>query len=557
MAKSPVSTGIGQGAAQVFDTSNIFNLAKDVVDRDLGARKSKLDTLEKNMREAQGTLAGMSDAKLWQARDGRQFKELYGDVLKKYKGKWHLVANPGSVEATQFQQDLANMQGYANDSLAMKEWAGEKDKLMNSEFGLKHFTDEQRAELATIATTPGLVDADDKKWLPTTSLPNIYENSRKTFEKQEFIIPGSGKLEVRTDANGNAYTFQTGDYDWDAAYQAHLNYLNGRTNLLDEGAVEAYTIDEETLNDNDGDRRSAMAELLADQGQTEYDIKIGKESATAIKGRADEVELARLYKQSVDGAMAGNPEALGMLRDSKRGGGYLVENAYVEGGDLVLESFKPGETEGFTERFDLSEAGAFEKIGNLFKPLSVFSGMKQTAVSKAVITPTKPAEFSPQLETDEDIVIDARGNKTSLRPKAKKILQAMGLTDINYGSGIIGTKITAKLPNGDEIEFETEGDTSKLNEFMKQSGKYPKGEEEALETDTTPEEFLPQGMDQSLYDAALKKVGENMKNPMTASELKALYADDPEGLMILIEKEEGIPHKRKFTARTAARRGRR
>lgn len=116
------SRGLGQGAAQVFDTSGLANQYAQQEDAKAKAKYTQQKDLEKKIAEVSGGLNDVFKEKIFSTRDREAIQGLYDDALKKMDGKWHLAADPRTPESREWnklKQDvyMATAQSYETKQL--------------------------------------------------------------------------------------------------------------------------------------------------------------------------------------------------------------------------------------------------------------------------------------------------------------------------------------------------------------------------------------------------------------------------------------------------------
>lgn len=97
--------GLGQGAAQVFNTSGLANMYA----RKVATKAAKQADLTKKITEVAGMADDVFKEKYFATRDDAYIRSLYAEIQNKYRGKWASVANVGSDDYINYKNDVQNM----------------------------------------------------------------------------------------------------------------------------------------------------------------------------------------------------------------------------------------------------------------------------------------------------------------------------------------------------------------------------------------------------------------------------------------------------------------
>jgi len=214
----PVSSGIGTGAAQVYDTSRSYNAMGKVLDAnaDLMEYQNKMAALKKRDEQEAKERDYTKIAALQKAAevDYGNMKPVYVDLTKaeaqafkdKYAGKYEQILNNNPEIVNEYYKDLANLK--ANVSKRVESWEQQKEiiKRLTGENQSKY----KGSQLA-LAEAMGLdTDTDMSKYQSSfgekLQIGNPFDDAAKTYEAI-FYKP---KTAVETDkgiyANtGNVY----------------------------------------------------------------------------------------------------------------------------------------------------------------------------------------------------------------------------------------------------------------------------------------------------------------------------------------------------------------
>lgn len=201
------TSGIGTGSAQVFAPSKAADLFINEVDRIRAERDKRGLEKQKKIEEANKELSGKFDdlykSKIFDSRDTDIFYSKIDGINQKWNGRGHEMYKDPKVQ-NEFMKDINDIRSFAMKSAAIKEELSGIRKAMY-EGDPDKFTDEQREELNTIATTPGYGidegEIDFSRFLPEKNLPNIVDVLDKNMPMQKFTkeTPVIGKTTVGGD----------------------------------------------------------------------------------------------------------------------------------------------------------------------------------------------------------------------------------------------------------------------------------------------------------------------------------------------------------------------
>lgn len=117
----PSSTGLGQGSAQVFDTSNLAKIYGQQQAAEAEKKAAEKKALETKLGELTGEMDGVFKEKYFATRDDAYIRGLHSDIQREMAGKWHLVADPSTAEARRYRELNQNMMFEAKKSQEAKE----------------------------------------------------------------------------------------------------------------------------------------------------------------------------------------------------------------------------------------------------------------------------------------------------------------------------------------------------------------------------------------------------------------------------------------------------
>lgn len=193
MAKAPSNTGINTGSAQVFNTgvaAQTFMQQKDQEAQQEALRQKKL---QESLNEVRGNFEKLKGTKLWETRDGEEFRKLLDGVASEFTGKWEKVAQVGSPEWTKYQERLREVEAFGRGSMEAKAEADKWDKLINSPEHYDKYKDEDRADYAKFVTTPA-------EFKQLSYSPNLKIDLDKEFTERVYK-----PVELKAKNNAKAY----------------------------------------------------------------------------------------------------------------------------------------------------------------------------------------------------------------------------------------------------------------------------------------------------------------------------------------------------------------
>lgn len=178
------SRGLGQGAAQVFDTSGLANQYAQQEDAKAKAKYTQQKDLEKKIAEVSGGLDGIFKEKIFATRDREAIQKLYDDGLKEMEGKWHLAGDPRTPEARRWNEIKQNAYLAAQQSYETRELLKplmedlNKDPYAYTDETKKYITDTYNTPLALV--DPNKIkkvnDFNMEEYLNTKILPSYQKN---------------------------------------------------------------------------------------------------------------------------------------------------------------------------------------------------------------------------------------------------------------------------------------------------------------------------------------------------------------------------------------------
>lgn len=213
----PVSSGIGTGAAQVYDTSRSYNAMGKVLDAnaDLMEYQNKMAALKKRDEQEAKERDYTKIAALQKAAevDYGNMKPVYVDLTKaeaqafkdKYAGKYEQILNNNPEIVNEYYKDLANLK--ANVSKRVESWEQQKEIIARITKNPEKYKNSQIALAEELYLNP---DTDMSKYQSSfgekLQIGNPFNDAAKTYEAI-FYKP---KTSVETDkgiyANtGNVY----------------------------------------------------------------------------------------------------------------------------------------------------------------------------------------------------------------------------------------------------------------------------------------------------------------------------------------------------------------
>lgn len=143
--------GLGQGAAQVFDTSGLANIYA----RKVANKAEKQADLTKRITEVAGMADDVFKEKYFATRDDGYIRNLYGEIQNKYKGKWANVANVGSEDYLNYKNDVQNMLFTARQSEESKTLAN--PVINDMRINKYEYEPESLQYMEEFLNTPGMV----------------------------------------------------------------------------------------------------------------------------------------------------------------------------------------------------------------------------------------------------------------------------------------------------------------------------------------------------------------------------------------------------------------
>jgi hypothetical protein len=225
--------GLGQGAAQVFDTSGLANIYA----RKVATKVAKQADLNKRITEVAGMADDVFKEKYFATRDDGYIRNLYGEIQNKYKGKWANVANVGSEDYMNYKNDVQNMLFTARQSEESKTLANPviNDMRVNK----YEYEPESLQYMEEFLNTPGMVFDSNR----ISKINNFDFN--KDFNEGLSVYREGVKLK-RTkdsyyDANGvfvNQKTTQSTEEDEDEYMAAWLRSLQTNPAAVDKANRE-------------------------------------------------------------------------------------------------------------------------------------------------------------------------------------------------------------------------------------------------------------------------------------------------------------------------------
>lgn len=155
MAGSPSTRAMGQGAAQVFDTSNLAQAYGQGKIMEEQRKAAAQKDFEKKVAELSGAADDIFKEKYYATRDDQYIRGIYNDLMKRMDGKWGKAIDPMSPEYKEYKEGLQNLIFEAKKSQESKELA---QPFMN-EMGKNpnEWRPESKAYMIEFMNTPGMV----------------------------------------------------------------------------------------------------------------------------------------------------------------------------------------------------------------------------------------------------------------------------------------------------------------------------------------------------------------------------------------------------------------
>lgn len=188
------ASGLGQGAAQIFNPSASANLFVAQQDSLRKERELKRQAEQKRKDAIQQELSGQFDdlykSKLFETRDSEYFYGKVNELEKKWAGKGEKLWNDPQLQ-TQFGQEVGALRMTAQKSAAVKEELKAIRTKMYDSDKIDQFTDEQRGYFEKVYSTPGYgVDVDEidfEMFKPQQKLPDIISVIDKAIPMDKFV----------------------------------------------------------------------------------------------------------------------------------------------------------------------------------------------------------------------------------------------------------------------------------------------------------------------------------------------------------------------------------
>lgn len=270
MAKgSPLSRGIGTGAAQVFDDSKIYQSFQRKLDKDQAARAAEQEAADLAAAEARGEFEELDLTKGWTLRDSDYLSQEYLNLMDKYNGKWGEVYKDPGLQR-ELSRDRVIMQQKINKSQAAKEAYGDLSKMYLDEKQNQYFSEEQMDLFNSIAKNPGYVPTgEDLETLSRykVNLPDSIETAIDGLELSK-LVDETAKSYKGADGGGSVKR-EVG-INKDKLREALLARLKSNK-VLHDAAQEQFQIDDsdENLNNYIESVYSQVAGRTVSKGYTE------------------------------------------------------------------------------------------------------------------------------------------------------------------------------------------------------------------------------------------------------------------------------------------------
>ena len=123
MAGSPSTRAMGQGAAQVFDTSNLAQAYGQGKIMEEQRKAVAQKDFEKKVAELSGAASDIFKEKYFATRDDQYIRGLYKNLMKNMEGKWGKAIDPMSPERRYYNDELQNIYFETQKSQESKELA--------------------------------------------------------------------------------------------------------------------------------------------------------------------------------------------------------------------------------------------------------------------------------------------------------------------------------------------------------------------------------------------------------------------------------------------------